>query len=472
MFFHSITSLIIFLPIIFLSYPIIKEINRNIANKYLLLFSLIFYSFDTPWFIIPLLISAISDYFVSKELIENKKEINSYRICLLLISIFINIGLLIIFKYQDFISNILGLLGNNLSVIYVKNIILPAGISFYTFQTLSFTIDSYKREIKKIPSFSDYLLYVSYFPQLVAGPILRPSEFFNKNSKPKLINNYIDIRNGFNRICYGLFLKLCLADELANLNDIAFETNYFDLGFFDTWTMAFGFGLQIYFDFSAYSHMAIGVSKIIGLNIKENFIFPYSSISATEFWRKWHISLSKWVGDYLYSFLNKILPLYLMGSIPLLITWSLMGLWHGSSLRFAIWGTLNGILILIHRIIKNVDFKFLKIIINNKFISWLITLFSLMSTWIYFRSTSWEQANHLYSNLLRVDKTSLGFQENYYLIVFIFSVFTFSFGFIYNSKYFNYISNNIFINFLGTILALSFALIFINTQNSFIYFQF
>ena len=472
MFFHSITSLIIFLPIIFLSYPIIKEINRNIANKYLLLFSLIFYSFDTPWFIIPLLISAISDYFVSKELIENKKEINSYRICLLLISIFINIGLLIIFKYQDFISNILGLLGNNLSVIYVKNIILPAGISFYTFQTLSFTIDSYKREIKKIPSFSDYLLYVSYFPQLVAGPILRPSEFFNKNSKPKLINNYIDIRNGFNRICYGLFLKLCLADELANLNDIAFETNYFDLGFFDTWTMAFGFGLQIYFDFSAYSHMAIGVSKIIGLNIKENFIFPYSSISATEFWRKWHISLSKWVGDYLYSFLNKILPLYLMGSIPLLITWSLMGLWHGSSLRFAIWGTLNGILILIHRIIKNIDFKFLKIIINNKFISWLITLFSLMSTWIYFRSTSWEQANHLYSNLLRVDKTSLGFQENYYLIVFIFSVFTFSFGFIYNSKYFNYISNNIFINFLGTILALSFALIFINTQNSFIYFQF
>ena len=146
MFFHSITSLIIFLPIIFLSYPIIKKINSNIANKYLLLFSLIFYSFDTPWFIIPLLISAISDYFVSKELIENKKEINSYRICLLLISIFINIGLLIIFKYQDFISNILGLLGNNLSVIYVKNIILPAGISFYTFQTLSFTIDSYKRE--------------------------------------------------------------------------------------------------------------------------------------------------------------------------------------------------------------------------------------------------------------------------------------------------------------------------------------
>ena len=472
MFFHSITSLIIFLPIIFLSYPIIKKINRNIANKYLLLFSLIFYSFDTPWFIIPLLISAISDYFVSRELIENKNEINSYRICLLLISIFINIGLLIIFKYQDFISNILGLLGNNLSVIYGRNIILPAGISFYTFQTLSFTIDSFKREIKKIPSFSDYLLYVSYFPQLVAGPILRPSEFFKKNSKPKLINNYIDIRNGFNRICYGLFLKLCLADELANLNDIAFETNYFDLGFFDTWTMAFGFGLQIYFDFSAYSHMAIGVSKIIGLNIKENFIFPYSSISATEFWRKWHISLSKWVGDYLYSFLNKVLPLYLMGSIPLLITWSLMGLWHGSSLRFAIWGTLNGILILIHRIIKNIDFKLLKIIINNKFISWLITLFSLMSTWIYFRSTSWEQANHLYSNLLRIDKTSLGFQENYYLIVFIFSIFTFSFGFIYNSKYFNYISNNIFINFLGTILALSFALIFINTQNSFIYFQF
>ena len=112
--------------------------------------------------------------------------------------------------------------------------------------------------------------------------------------------NNIEFKNGFNRICYGLFLKLCLADELANLNDITYQSNFYDLGFFDAWTMAFGFGLQIYFDFSAYSHMAIGVSKIIGLNINENFIFPYSSISSTEFWRKWHISLSKWVADYLY----------------------------------------------------------------------------------------------------------------------------------------------------------------------------
>lgn len=472
MFFHSITSLVIFLPLIFLSYPLVKRINKDLSSKYLLLFSLIFYSFDTPWFVIPLLISATSDYFISKELINNKKNLNFSRISLLILSITVNIGLLIIFKYQNFISNILEFLGNDLIDFDLKNIILPAGISFYTFQTLSFSIDSFKNKIIKMPNFYDYLLYVSYFPQLVAGPILRPYEFFNKDSKPKILNNYCDSKNGFNRICFGLFLKLCLADELANFNDIAYQTNYFDLGFLDAWTMAFGFGLQIYFDFSAYSHMAIGVSKIIGLNIKENFIFPYSSISSTDFWRRWHISLSKWVSDYLYSYLNKKLPLNFLGSIPLLVTWSIMGLWHGSSLRFAMWGLLNGIIIIIHRIVKNIDLEFLKFIVNNKFISWIITLLSLMSTWIYFRSVSWEQANYLYLSLFRVSRNTLGLRENYYLIVFILSISTFLFGFINDSKYFKSFSDNIYIRLFGTVIALSFSLIFINRQNSFIYFQF
>ena len=470
MFFHSITSLFIFLPFIFFSYPIIKKINKSFSTLYLLIFSLIFYSFDVPWFIIPLLISAISDYLISKELIKNRISSQHSRILLLTLSLIVNIGLLIIFKYKDLILNIFQL--ENLSYKKTQQILLPAGISFYTFQTLSFTIDSFKKKIKKIPNFFDYLLFVSYFPQLVAGPILRTSDFFKNNLEPKLKDNNHDFINGFNRICLGLFLKLCIADELANFNDLAFDYNFRDLSFLDTWTMAFGFGLQIYFDFSAYSHMAIGVSKIIGLNIKENFIFPYSSISSTEFWRRWHISLSGWVADYLYKFLNKNLPIYFYGSIPLLFTWGIMGLWHGSSGRFFMWGLLNGFFIIIHRIVKDIDFKFLKIFIKNKFLSWLVTTLSLMSSWIYFRSTSWEQANYLYKNLFRINKLDLGLKENYYLIVLIFSILTFSFGLIYKSETFNLVKDNFFLKTIFSIMTLTLALIFINRQNTFIYFQF
>ena len=472
MFFHSITSLIIFLPIIFISYPLIKNLNQKFSNKYLLFFSVIFYSFDVPWFIIPLLISAISDYLISKELINNRHISEIERSFLLISSLIINIGLLIIFKYQDLFPNILNLGIDKFIKNNTEQIILPAGISFYTFQTLSFSIDSFQKKITKIPTFLDYLLYVSYFPQLVAGPILRPSEFFNDKLQPKLNNAYHDFQNGFTRICFGLFLKLCLADELATLNDIAYQSNFLELGFFDAWTMAFGFGLQIYFDFSAYSHMAIGVSKVLGLNIKENFIFPYSSISSTDFWKRWHISLSSWVSDYLYNFLNKRITIFFYGAIPLLITWSIMGLWHGSSLRFVMWGFLNGCFVIIHRIFKNINLKIIKLILNNNFISWIITLLSLMSTWIYFRSSSWEQANYLYQNLFRIDKLGLGLRENYYLIVFIFSICTFAFGLIHKTKYYNLIINNIFIRISGTVVALSLALIFINSQNSFIYFQF
>ena len=389
MFFHSISSLFIFLPFIFITYPLIKLRNNRISNFYLLLFSLIFYSFDTPWFLIPLLISAISDFFISRRLINIKNEFKTTRIILLATSVFLNIGLLIIFKYGFLFSSLFKFYSLESTANFFRNIILPAGISFYTFQTLSFTIDSFNKKIKKMPEFFNYILFVSYFPHLVAGPILSPSEFFDENSQPKLNkrNNYFN--NGISRICYGLFLKLCLADELSIFNDIAYKSDFYELGFIDAWTMAFGFGLQIYFDFSAYSHMAIGVSEILGLKIKENFNFPYLSTSSTEFWRRWHISLSTWISDYLYSFLNRNLPIYLFGIIPLLSTWMIMGLWHGSSWRFAMWGLINGLLVLTHRIFKNYKYNHFKFILKSKLFSWLITTFPLMSTWIYFRSTRW-----------------------------------------------------------------------------------
>lgn len=349
---------------------------------------------------------------------------------------------------------------------------MPAGISFYTFQTLSFSIDSYRRKLKIMPSFLDYILFVCYFPQLVAGPILRPNNFFDIDSKP-IINfrNYF-ISAGFSRICYGLFLKLCLADELARLNDIAYSSNFNLLSFIDAWTMAFGFGLQIYFDFSSYSHMAIGISKILGLTVPENFMFPYNSTSVAIFWRRWHISLSSWISDYLYSYLKLRLSPIFLGFSPLLVTWLIMGIWHGSSFRFAIWGFLNGLLILIYRIIKKIDSN--KLFQNKKlgFFNWIITLFAIMSTWIYFRSNSIEQANKLFSTLFNLNNFDLSFRENYYLIVALFSLITFSSGLIWDKYKFSKIVNYKIIKIFACSLSLFMATLFINRQVSFIYFQF
>ena len=468
MFFHSISSLLLFLPFIFITYPLVKKINIFYSNLFLLLFSLFFYSFDIPLFLIPLLISGISDYFISRKLININNQENEGKQILLFMSILINITLLIIFKYSIILSKGFDFFGINYLSNTFQSIILPAGISFYTFQTLSFSIDSFKGRIKKMPSLIDYLLYVCYFPQLVAGPILRPQEFFNKNAIPFLNKNNSNFKKGFSRICFGLFLKLCLADELSIFNDVAYESNFYNLGFLDSWTMAFGFGLQIYFDFSAYSHMAIGISNIIGLQIKENFIFPYSSNSVSEFWKRWHISLSLWVSDYLYKFLNSKITKYFLGIMPLLITWTIMGIWHGASLRFAFWGLLNGLLIVIYRLFKKINLPLIKI----KYFSCLFTLFPIMSTWIYFRSTSWEQANYLFNTLFNVNKLGLGLKENYYLIVFLLTISTLILGSIWDSKNIISLRKNEILNIISTALALGFSIIFINRQTSFIYFQF
>ena len=476
MFFHSPTSLFLFLPCVFICYPFIERKSFEFSKVFLLFFSLIFYGFNHPWFIIPLLFSASLDFLISKNLITKDLN-NKVRLLNLIASIIVNIGLLTLFKYIPFIEESLFLLSFKSPFEFPNqfNYVLPAGISFYTFQTLSYVFDAFKRNIRKLPKALDYFLYVSYFPQLVAGPILRPSDFFDENCLCKVSSYNSNITKGFQRLCFGLFLKLCLADELSRLNDIVFDSDYRLLSSLDAWTMAFGFGLQIYFDFSGYSHMAIGISKIIGLPIKENFSFPYLSKSTTEFWRKWHISLSSWVNDYLYSFLNLKLPLYFFGSIPLLITWSIMGLWHGSSWRFVMWGFLNGLFVLIHRLYKYFNSKnnFLKFI-SIPIISWLITLFATMSTWIYFRAKEWDQANTLFLKLWEFD-LNLNLRENYYIFVFMFIIGSIVFGLIWQNKDLLFLKNllkNKFSSFIACILCLFFSIIFIERQISFVYFQF
>ena len=469
MFFHSLSSLLIFLPTFFIIYTFLKKYSLNFSKVFLLIFSLVFYGFDVPWFVIPLIISASSDFYISRYLIDKKNKFSEYRKIILAISFCINLSLLVIFKYHYLISSTF-FRDNQLLFLSNLNNILPVGISFYTFQTLSFTIDSFRGKIKKIPRFIDYLLYVCYFPQLVAGPILRFSNFFDNNSSLLLNKNLPKINYGFYRICYGLFIKLCLADELSRLNDIAFNSDYSLLGIIDCWTMAFGFGLQVYFDFSAYSHLAIGISNMIGINIPENFNFPYNSKSATEFWKRWHISLSSWVSDYLYRFINNNLSQSFFGAIPLLITWIIMGLWHGASWRFAMWGLMNGILVLVHRLYKSIVSKS-----NNKAMENIysfITLSSIMSTWIYFRSTSWDQANNLFIKLFKFDGFYFSFRENYYLFVFLFLITSLIFGEAREYIKIKKTCHRKIVHIIFSSFALAFSIIFINRQASFIYFQF
>ncbi len=469
MFFHSLSSLLIFLPTFFLIYPFLKKYSLNFSKIFLLIFSLVFYGFDVPWFVIPLIISASSDFFISRYLIDKKNKFSEYRKIILVISFCTNLSLLVIFKYHYLISSTF-FRDNQLLFLSNLNNILPVGISFYTFQTLSFTIDSFRGKIKKIPRFIDYLLYICYFPQLVAGPILRFSNFFDNNSSLLLNKNLPKMNYGFYRICYGLFIKLCLADELSRLNDIAFDSDYSLLGIVDCWTMAFGFGLQIYFDFSAYSHLAVGISNLIGIDIPENFNFPYNSKSATEFWKRWHISLSSWVSDYLYMFINNNFTQSFFGAIPLLITWIIMGLWHGASWRFAMWGLMNGILVLIHRLYKSIVSKSNNKVMEN--IYCFITLSSIMSTWIYFRSSSWDQANNLFIKLFKFDGLYFSFRENYYLFVFLFLITSLTFGEVNEYIKIKNTSHRKILNIIFSSFALAFSIIFINRQASFIYFQF
>ena len=478
MFFHSPTALFCFLPIIFIFYPLIEKKSIKASRIFLLIFSLIFYGFDHPWFVLPLLLSAIYDYFISKKIIEKNNNPNQKKY-FLISSIVLNIGLLFIFKYIPFIEETLTFLNfkDTISTPWEFKILLPAGISFYTFQTLSFVFDIYRGEITKAPRFIDYLLYVCYFPQLVAGPILRPKDFFNDQSLCKIRSNNSSLISGFQRICFGLFLKLCLADELARLNDIAFDDKFsiLNLSAIDSWTMAFGFGFQIYFDFSAYSHLAIGISEIIGLPIKENFNLPYLSKSATEFWRRWHISLSSWVSDYLYKFLKIKLSLWFYGFIPLITTWSIMGLWHGASWRFIAWGSMNGLFVLIHRFYK---VKLRKIwilsLFDNSIIGWILTLSSIMTSWIYFRATTFYQANQILKALLSFD-LNMNFRENYYLFVFLFASSSLITCYFWeNKKRFNLgnLLQNKYSSFIATTFCFFFSLLYINRQVSFIYFQF
>lgn len=337
MVFSSLTFLFYFLPIVLIIYYIVPKKAKNIV---LLISSLLFYFYGEPKFGILMVISILLTYIHGLLMDKYPKRKKLFLIS----SIVISSGLLVVFKYTDFIiSNINMVLHSNIDLVKLS---LPIGISFYTFQMISYIIDVYRGEAKVQKSFLKLATYVALFPQLIAGPIVRYTTIEDELDNRKY--SFDNFSNGVRRFVIGLSKKILVANVLASAIS-SFSTSQEKTVLF-YWIYGLANALQIYFDFSGYSDMAIGLGKMLGFNFPENFNYPYISKSVTEFWRRWHNTLGTWFKDYIYIPLggNRVGKIKWLRNI--LIVWFLTGLWHGAAWNFILWGVLYGVLLVIEKI--------------------------------------------------------------------------------------------------------------------------
>ena len=379
MLFNSI-DFAIFLPIVFILYWFVFRSLKS-QNVLLIVASYTFYAWWDWRFLGLIIVSTLIDYSIGLA-IDNQKKQKSKKI-LLTLSILLNLGILGFFKYYNFfIENFIDtfqLFGRDLDINYL-NIILPVGISFYTFQTMSYSIDIYRNKIKPTTNFIAFASFICFFPQLVAGPIERASSFLPQVEKRRIFN-YAKATDGLKQILWGIFKKMVIADNCAVFVNDIFE-NYANYSGSTLFLGAFLFTIQIYCDFSGYSDIAIGVSRLFGFNLKKNFAFPYFSRNIAEFWRRWHISLTTWFKDYSYipiggSRGNKWMQLRNTFAIFLVI-----GLWHGAHWKFVVYGFINA-LHFVPYIIRGKNTKYTSIIAENKWFPNRKELFGMFHTFLF-----------------------------------------------------------------------------------------
>ena len=395
MLFNSLEYLI-FLPLVFLVYWLLKSNYKN-QNILLLIASYVFYGWWDYRFLSLIIFSSFLDYFVGLKIESTKGEHNKKR--WLLVSLCSNLGLLGIFKYYNFFSESFSDL--MLSVGWqvdslTLNIILPVGISFYTFQTLSYSIDIYRNQIKASKDIVSFFTFVSLFPQLVAGPIERASNLIPQIENKRSLNLTL-IKSGIFQIFIGLFRKVAIADNLGVYVDSVYA-NY-EIHNSSTLVVATVFyAFQIYFDFSGYSDIAIGSAKLFGFKFNRNFNLPYFSKTLTEFWRRWHMSLSFWLRDYLYISLGGNRKGIVITYRNLLLTMLLGGLWHGSSWNFVIWGAIHGIFLSIEKY----TFSAFKIKTFNSF-GYVYTFIVVLMAWVFFRAPDFTAASTIVGKMFSMD---------------------------------------------------------------------
>ena len=400
MVFSSTIFIFLFLPLVLLCYFLSPA---KIRNYVLLLFSIIFYLFGGPKFLLLLLFVVFIDY-IGAFCIEKLSK----RKLFLVLTLICNIGILVYFKYTGFfIRNINNIFGLDIKVL---NIILPIGISFYTFQAMSYVIDVYRKKVSLQKNYFTLLLYVSLFPQLVAGPIVRYETICDELKNRK--SSFDDVLYGIKRFILGLAKKVIIANQMGLLADTILGLNELSTPVAILGGLAYMF--QIYFDFSAYSDMAIGLGRIVGFKFLENFNFPYISKSVTEFWRRWHISLSTWFRDYVYIPLGGNRKGVKRQILNMLIVWLLTGFWHGAEWNFLLWGLYYFIFLVLEKfILKN----FLEKAPN--FIKHIYTLIIIYFGWIIFRCDSLSLLKNYFNAIFSFKFNGLGeilvYLESYYI---------------------------------------------------------
>ena len=415
MLFNSFTFAI-FLPIVFIIYWYLLRNNFKLQNLFLIIVGYIFYGWWDWRFLSLLFFSSIVDFSVGL-LLNTKKD--KYRLMFLSISLFSNLGLLSFFKYYNFFISSFIVLGAKLGISLHESslkIILPVGISFYTFQTLSYVIDVYRRKLEPTKDIISFFAFVSFFPQLVAGPIERATHLLPHFLKPRSFD-YIKAKDGLRQILWGLIKKVVIADTLAqNVEHIFNSPNYASTPGITLFVGAIFFAFQIYCDFSGYSDIAIGTAKLFGFDLMRNFAFPFFSRNIGEFWQRWHISLSTWFRDYVFIPLggNKVSKPKQIRNI--FATFLLSGFWHGANWTFIIWGGLHALFYLPLLLFKN-NKKFTEIVAKNKRLPTFKELIQILFTFslfafsmIFFRSDnlyrSLNYIKHIFTNI-RLNSTIL-----------------------------------------------------------------
>ncbi|WP_458628044.1 MBOAT family O-acyltransferase [Winogradskyella sp. PC D3.3] len=359
--------------------------------------------------VVLILLSALVDYVCALIIEKGNKKLG------LICSMLFNLGLLIYFKYANFIfENVNALLYafdlNHSETTQLANITLPIGISFFTFQTMSYTIDVYRGKVKANKNFIDFATYVAFFPQLIAGPIVRYTDIKNELTNRK--HNVVQFSQGVERFIIGLSKKMLIANNCGFIADGMFSLANNDLSMSMAWLGLLAYTLQIYFDFSGYSDMAIGLGKMFGFNFPENFNYPYISKSIKEFWRRWHITLSQWFKDYLYISLGGNRKGNLQTYINLFIVFFITGLWHGASWTFILWGLFHGFFIILERTKLKALLRKVPSVFSHFYL-----LLVVMLSWVLFRSDSIAHALYYYESLISFSKTTNFNYLNFYLTV-------------------------------------------------------
>ena len=461
MVFSSITFLFYFLPIVLGMYYIVPNKAKNLV---LLIASLFFYFYGEPTYVVIMVLSIIITYIFGLLMDKYSDSKKTF----LTLSIICNVGILVYFKYFNFLmDNINMFIGGKIDFIYVA---LPIGISFYTFQLISYIIDVYRGNAKVQKSLLKLATYIALFPQLIAGPIVRYSTIEEQLENRE--HNFSKFSTGVRRFVIGLGKKVLIANVLGELANTFLNSNDTSTLFY--WLYGISNMLQIYFDFSGYSDMAIGLGKMFGFEFLENFDYPYTSTSITEFWRRWHISLGTWFRDYIYFPMggNRVSKVKWFRNI--LVVWLLTGLWHGANWNFIIWGLYFGILLVIEKFLFK---KFLEK--SPKILSRFYVLLIVMISFIIFSGNSTTQIFKNLGGLIGINTSAFASLESIYYLKSFFVVLLI--GIIGATKLPTNIANNIKIQklrnvlepiFLLVILVLSTSYIIDSTFNPFLYFRF